>query len=131
VRHGWLGGKSGWEGDELFFGKGRHWASVSPYHESELVRADPAPAVSAKIMAIRAPGAANTARPLVLRELAAHRPHAVTLTFANGFQFSADVQWAETKSGCGCPTYVSPSPGTLTVDNPAATCVSDGGAGDG
>ena len=57
----------------------------------------------------------------------------VTLTFASGFTYSADVTFVSQTDPApsGCPTcspYVTPTQRTFTVNNPTTTCV-DAGAG--
>jgi len=53
----------------------------------------------------------------------------VTLTFSSGFVFSTDIPFVGDPQPCGCAPYVHPSSGqtTIQVDNPASTCLSDGG----
>jgi hypothetical protein len=48
----------------------------------------------------------------------------VELTFADGFTYSADVTYSTVPPYCGCPSIsgLVPSPATLTVNNPSATC---------
>jgi len=48
----------------------------------------------------------------------------VGLTFSDGFKYTADVEFREQPQGCGCPSVLSPSTGTLTVGNPGSTCTS-------
>ena len=47
----------------------------------------------------------------------------VELVFANGFTYSADVSFAFQNVGCGCPSWVAPTSGPVTVNNPSDTCV--------
>jgi hypothetical protein len=57
----------------------------------------------------------------------------IVLTFATGFTYSQDVTFGVVpRDSCGCPSYVAPTSGPFTVNNPADTCVAltDAGAGE-
>jgi len=66
---------------------------------------------------------------LAIRSPSAGQCH-VTLMFANGFTYSADIGFgSQTDSltpGCSCPLYTVPTPSTFAVGNPTSTC-SDAG----
>lgn len=51
----------------------------------------------------------------------------VSLTFATGFMYSADVHFATSAPTCGCPAEqgLFPSPAVLTVNDPDVTCGGD------
>jgi hypothetical protein len=51
-----------------------------------------------------------------------------TLDFASGYSYSGDVMFTEQSPGCGCPSYLAPSPATIDVPNPSSTCLKDSGA---
>jgi hypothetical protein len=59
----------------------------------------------------------------------------VTLTFATGFAYSADVTFASQPGGvcggpqCKCGDYVAPTSGPFSVSNPSSTCVDAGQEG--
>ena len=48
----------------------------------------------------------------------------IVLTFATGFTYSQDVTFGVVpRDSCGCPSYIAPTSGPFTVNNPADTCV--------
>jgi hypothetical protein len=51
-----------------------------------------------------------------------------TAQFASGYTYSGQVTFAEQTPGCGCPSYLAPSPATIVVPNPSSTCLVDGGS---
>jgi hypothetical protein len=52
----------------------------------------------------------------------------VTLVFATGYTFAADVTFSSTNPGCpGCAPVLTPSPPWIMVNNPSDTCVLDSG----
>jgi hypothetical protein len=57
----------------------------------------------------------------------------IRLNFASGFAYSANVSFAshtdDGPSGCGCPSYTTPSQSTFMVLTPNSICV-DAGAAD-
>lgn len=57
----------------------------------------------------------------------------VTLVFATGYTFTADVNFFYGSGGCpGCPEVLTPGSGLIMVNNPSDTCLrSDAGADSG
>jgi hypothetical protein len=49
------------------------------------------------------------------------------LVFANGYEYAGDVEFVANDPGCGCQSYLVPSQGIVSIDNPTTTCVSDVG----
>jgi hypothetical protein len=49
----------------------------------------------------------------------------ISLTFASGFAYAADVTFISSRSSCGT-TDVMPNQATFMVDNPSSTCVDAG-----
>jgi hypothetical protein len=49
----------------------------------------------------------------------------VELSFADGFSYSSTVTFTSVSQSCGCPPVAEPTPSSLIVKNPQATCLVD------